>query len=83
MPILTLEESVAYVRANHKELYAPPPAPRKTIGNVPSELHSELLEHCEANNLKMFELVGGLWDLYLEYEETHKDELKKQRAKRR
>lgn len=81
--ILALEDSVHYVRTNAAEIFPPTESQGKTMGNIPHELHAKLQEYAKQYNLKMFEVVAGLWDFYEQYEETYADELKKQRSKRR
>ena len=79
--MLKIEDSIAYVRENGKTLYVAPE--RKTIGNTPVELHAELQEYAETKGLKMFQLVGALWDFFREYEGENAKELAADRAKRR
>ena len=75
-----IEDSVSYVQ---KTLKPATKNTRKTVGNMPEELHSELLAFAEENNIKMFQVVGALWDFYCLYEETHEKELKEKRANMR
>ena len=76
----TLEDSVVYVRGNFQTLYPPEQGRRKTIGNLPAGLHQELQEYADARNLKLFEILAGLWDFVAEYERVNETELTTQRA---
>ena len=78
--LLTLEDSVHYVRANVATIYPPAEHRGKTMGSIPVELHKKLQTYAKANKLLMNELLAGLWDFHEQYEATYADELKKQRA---
>lgn len=71
----TIEDSLAYVRGNYNELYPAAAGRRKTIGNIPSRLHADIQKFAEDRNLRMFEIVAGMWDLCQEYEATFGPEL--------
>ena len=81
--ILALEDSVHYVRTNAASIFPPNESQAKTMGNIPHELHANIQGYAKKYNLKMFEVVAGLWDFYEQYEEIYADELKKQRTGRR
>ena len=75
--MLTLEDSVLYVRGHFKELY--PKGDRSTMGHIPVELHTEISEYAITNNLKMHEVISGLWDFNSQYELEFAKDLKEQR----
>jgi hypothetical protein len=77
--LLTLEDSVVYVKGNFEKLYPSTESRRKTIANLPEGLHGELMKYAETHNLKMFEVIGGLWDFMTQYEDEFSKELKTQR----
>ncbi len=81
--MLILEESVEYIRANINKLFPKSESRNKTIGNIPEGLHADLQKYADRNNLKMYELIAGLWDFIGEYEEEHKEALAKYRKNRR
>tara|TARA_R110000823_G_scaffold308997_1_gene432897 strand:+ start:1533 stop:1817 length:285 start_codon:yes stop_codon:yes gene_type:complete len=71
----TIEDSLAYVRGNYNDLYPTADGRRKTIGNIPSRLHADIQKFAEDRNLRMFEIVAGMWDLIQEYEVVFAPEL--------
>ncbi len=81
--LLTLEESIQYVRINISEIYPPTGHRGKTMGSIPVGLHEKMKNYAHKNRLKMNEVLAGLWDFYEQYEEIYAADLKKQRNKRR
>lgn len=81
--LITLEESVNYVRANFNELYPKDESRNRTIGNLPDRLHTDLIEYAEEQGLKMYEVIAGLWDFVEQYEADNEKALKQQRSKAR
>lgn len=78
--LLTIEESIQYVRTHRETLYPRSNDRGKTLGDLPVELHGHIQSYAKQHHLKMFEVVAGLWDFYEQYEIIHEDELKTQRA---
>jgi hypothetical protein len=78
--ILAIEDSLVYIRGNYNKLYPKTENRRNIIGNLPNRLHEDIKAFAEARNLRMFEVIAGLWDFLEVYEETYKDELKEQRT---
>ena len=76
----TIEDSLAYVRGSYNEIYPVAEGRRKTIGNIPERLHAELNELAREKNLRVFEIIAGMWDFYNEYEATFDPALTAQRA---
>ena len=82
--ILTLEESVHYVRSNYLELYPKAKVNGKTargksIADIPVSLHLKIQAIAQKHKLQMCEVVAGLWDFYEQYELINAAELKRQR----
>jgi hypothetical protein len=75
----TIEDSLTYIRGNYESMYPKADGRRKTIGNIPTRLHGEIMAMAEARNLRMFEIISGMWDFYAEYEATFETELSEQR----
>tara|TARA_R110000782_G_scaffold26614_2_gene68043 strand:- start:121 stop:399 length:279 start_codon:yes stop_codon:yes gene_type:complete len=75
----TIEESLTHIRGHYNELYPVIESRRKTIGNIPERLHAEISEMATARNLRVFEIIAGMWDFYREYEATFEAELVAQR----
>ena len=78
--ILTLEDSTLYIRGHYHEMF-PSTKPRRTMGHLPVELHKDLFDYAQKHNLKMYEVIAGLWDFYSQYELENETQLKTQRAK--
>jgi len=76
----TLEDSLAYIRGNYNELYPIDESRRKTIGNLPERLHDEIHQMAVDRNLRMFEILAGMFDFFKEYESEFSDVLTEQRA---
>lgn len=76
--LIMIEDSISYVVTSTR-----PPKERKTIGNIPPDLHDDLAEFAEENNLKMYQVVAALWDFLGQYEEVHETALEKLRKKKR
>lgn len=92
--ILTLEESISYVRTNMGTLYPIKPIKGKksnkrflskyrgkTMGSIPDGLHKNIFDYAKKHKLTMGEVLAGLWDFYEQYEEIYADELKEQRKR--
>ncbi len=71
----TLEESLSHIRGNYNELFPTADGRRKTLGNIPTGLHTDILALAEERNLRMFEIIAGLMDFYHEYESHFSAEL--------
>jgi hypothetical protein len=78
--ILSLEDSITFIRGNFKALYPSTSLDRKTIGNIPEGLMDKLRALADQHNLKFFELLAAMVDFMAEYEELYAEELKAQRA---
>ena len=76
----TIEESLSYIRGNYNELFPAADGRRKTLGNIPTALHAEILAMAESRNLRMFEIIAGLVDFYNEYEALFSHELSEKRT---
>lgn len=74
-----IEDSFSFVRGNYNLIYPQDESRRKTIGNIPERLHTEINDMCKSTNLRMFEVIAGLWDFYKEYEAEYEAELTAQR----
>ena len=79
--ILALEDCMVYVHGNFTELYPPIEGRSKTIANIPTGVHGQIVEIANERGLKMCEVLAGLLDFADEYEEIYADELKEQRAR--
>ena len=77
--MLTLADSVTYVKGNFNEIYPRTEPRNKTLANLPERLHADLLGYAEERNLKMYEVLGGMWDFIQQYEEAYAAELKAHR----
>jgi hypothetical protein len=75
----TIEDSLSYIRGNYNDLFPAADGRRKTIGNIPTRLHGDIMAMAEARNLRMFEIIAGMMDFYNEYEATFETELAGQR----
>lgn len=79
--MLTLEDSINYTRGHFNNMYPKSESRRKTIGNIPERLHTQLHEYADANSASVYEVIAGLWDFHLHYESINAAKLETHRAK--
>jgi hypothetical protein len=79
--LLTLDDSISYMRKNMGTEFPSTKASNRTISNIPSPLHKEMLEYCKANKLTMYELLAGMWDFVSQYEDVNSAALAAQKTR--
>ena len=78
--IINFDDSVKHTQVNYRSDYPKKDGTRCTFGNVPTELHAEVLALAEASNLTVAQTIAALYEMYLETEDVFQKELKAARA---
>lgn len=81
--ILSMQDSINYIRTNFKAQYPKENDKRHTFGNIPSGLHSDILNFAEEHNMHIAEALASLWDFHKEYEAEFQTQLAAQKANTR
>ena len=78
--IMSIDDSLDYIKAKGRDIYPVTKDSRKNIGNLPPKLHEELAAFAAEHQIHIYEGLAALWDFHKEYEHEFEKELKKQRA---
>ena len=78
--ILCIEECVQHVRREYTQLYPSNKKTNHTFGNIPDNLHKQILGFSDEHNIRVAQTIATLWDFYCEYEGDFAEELAVQRS---